>query len=240
MPIDWLAVWGVTQATGLLLKPVLEDLAVEVAKDMAKDKIKDGFGVVFKAVSRDTLTRAYGKALTELLQLIQDELIANDVPERDVEAWNPDVKLFVRGPGVEQTLRRAFGETSSPVDAGLLAQSWRNLADGPHILPNDFDWSRLAKLFSLKVRKIREEDPELRDIPTQAAVVTAEALQWNHRPRSFTIEIDSPSGRPAGCEKRSTFWNGRKWLHALNPTNHRVRYNAQLPAQPHFRFIKPA
>ncbi|WDD34510.1 hypothetical protein PQG02_09360 [Nostoc sp. UHCC 0926] len=26
--LDWLAIWGVTQATGLIFKPILEDLAI--------------------------------------------------------------------------------------------------------------------------------------------------------------------------------------------------------------------
>jgi len=88
---------------------------------IAKDKIKESFGSVFKAISKDTLTKSYGKAVKELLQLIQDELIANDIAEAQVEAWNDDVKLFIRSQGAQQTLRRAFSESGSPVDAGLLA-----------------------------------------------------------------------------------------------------------------------
>jgi hypothetical protein len=178
MPIDWLTLWGVTQAAGFLFKPVLESLAEDAVKDIAKDKIKASFGSVFKAASRDTLTRAYGRAVKELLQLIQDELIANDIAEAQVEAWNDDVKLFIRSQGVQQTLRRAFSESSSPVDAGLLAQSWQQMPNGPHPLPAEFNWPRIAKLFSLKVRNIREEEKELRDLlMAQASAETAEAIQ---------------------------------------------------------------
>ncbi|MCI0488865.1 MAG: NACHT domain-containing protein [Blastocatellia bacterium] len=178
MPIDWLFVWGVAQTAGFLFKPVLESLAVEAGKDIAKDKIKESFGSLFRAVGKDALTRAYGKAVKELLLLIQDELIVNDVPEAQVEAWNDDVELFVRSEGVQETFRRAFGESSSPVDAGLLAQSWQRMTDGPHILPAGFNWSRIAKLFGQKVRKIREEEKELRDaLKAQAVIETAGAVQ---------------------------------------------------------------
>ncbi|NET53259.1 MAG: hypothetical protein F6K09_32725 [Merismopedia sp. SIO2A8] len=34
--IDWLVVWGVTQATGLVFKPILEDLTTEAAKDYSE------------------------------------------------------------------------------------------------------------------------------------------------------------------------------------------------------------
>ena len=50
MVIDWLVVWGVTQATGALVRPVLEEFAKDVVKDSAKDYVKSCFGSVFKAL----------------------------------------------------------------------------------------------------------------------------------------------------------------------------------------------
>lgn len=167
-----------TQAVGFLFKPVLEDLAKDAVKDVVKDKIKASFGSVFRAVGKDTLTRAYGRAVKELLQLIQDELIANEVPETQVAAWNDDAKLFIRSDAVQQTLCRAFGESSSAVDAGALARSWNEMPNGPHILPADFNWQRIARPLGVKVRSIREQEPELRDIlVAQAVTETAEAIQ---------------------------------------------------------------
>ncbi|WP_375502703.1 hypothetical protein [uncultured Nostoc sp.] len=41
--LDWLAIWGVTQAAGLIFKPILEDLAKDAAKDWANTgKMKVG------------------------------------------------------------------------------------------------------------------------------------------------------------------------------------------------------
>ena len=39
--VDWLTIWGVTRAAGLVFKPILEELATESAKDYAKDFFKD-------------------------------------------------------------------------------------------------------------------------------------------------------------------------------------------------------
>ena len=35
--VDWLVLWGVSQAVGVLVYPILQDLAKEGAKDFAKD-----------------------------------------------------------------------------------------------------------------------------------------------------------------------------------------------------------
>jgi hypothetical protein len=39
--LDWLMIWGVTQAAGLVVKPILEDLTKETAKDFTKDFFKE-------------------------------------------------------------------------------------------------------------------------------------------------------------------------------------------------------
>jgi hypothetical protein len=39
--MEWMVIWGATQAAGFIFKPILEDLAKESAKDYAKDFFKD-------------------------------------------------------------------------------------------------------------------------------------------------------------------------------------------------------
>jgi hypothetical protein len=152
--MDLLTAWGIAQAAGFLFKPVLEDLAKDAG--VVKDYVKNSFGSVFKAASKSALTKAHGKAIKELLQLIQDELIVNGIAEHEVEAWNDDVKLFIQGQGVQQILREAFSSVAAAVDAGLLAKSWQQMP----------------------IRNIRDEEKELRDLlAAQAAGEMAEALQ---------------------------------------------------------------
>jgi hypothetical protein len=38
---DWLMIWGVTQAAGLVVKPILEEFTKETFKDFAKDFFRD-------------------------------------------------------------------------------------------------------------------------------------------------------------------------------------------------------
>ncbi len=189
MDIDWLVIWGVAQATGALVRPVLEDLANDVAKDSAMDYVKSCFGNVFKPLQKDLYQRALGKSLKELAQLIDAELCDAGVPESQTEAWSGDVKMFFRTEAVQQALRQAFEASNSTVDGALLKQGWRQLPE-PSPPPPDFDWDYVAKTFSRRLRTLREEDNDLRQIlQTQAAVETAtNTRQSAGLPPEFNLE----------------------------------------------------
>jgi hypothetical protein len=73
--IDWLVVWGLTKATGLIVKPILEEFAKNSGKDFAKDFFKDALKKVIHLTELNILKEAYGKALKEFLQLMEQELI---------------------------------------------------------------------------------------------------------------------------------------------------------------------
>ncbi len=53
--IDWLMIWGVTQAAGFVFKLILEDLAKESAKDYAKNFFKDCLTKVIHLPEKDVL-----------------------------------------------------------------------------------------------------------------------------------------------------------------------------------------
>jgi hypothetical protein len=65
--VDWLLVWGVTQAAGFVFKPILEDLVKESAKDYTKDFFKDCLKKVIHLPEPDALKEVSGKALKEFL-----------------------------------------------------------------------------------------------------------------------------------------------------------------------------
>ena len=48
--LDWLAVWGVGQATSFVFRPILEDLAEDVAKDAAKSYVGRCFKSVYSVI----------------------------------------------------------------------------------------------------------------------------------------------------------------------------------------------
>jgi predicted NACHT family NTPase len=175
LEIDWLIAWGVFKTTGLVFKPILEDLATYVAKDAAKDYVKGCFGSVFSPRRKDRLQQALGKALRELLQLIQDELLDNGLTELDLKEWIDDVKKFTHCKDVQLAFRQAFTESDSLIDATLLAQGWQQIPH-PRVLPSDFSWQRIANRFARAVRNLREEDSDLREILlTQATIETSRA-----------------------------------------------------------------
>lgn len=197
MTFELLAAWGIAQAAGFLFKPVLEELAKDVLKDKAKDYVKGCFGSVFKFAHQETLQKALAKALRELLQLLQDELLDAGLTEAQVAAWNDDVKEFVRSNGVQTAMRQAFTTSDAAVDAGLLAQAWQGMS-GPHPLPAQFDWSRIAKRFSRVVRSLREADTELRQI--LLAQAAEESSQAQRQMAGLPSEFDLESYREALLE----------------------------------------
>jgi predicted NACHT family NTPase len=164
MPIDtdWLLIWGVTQATGALVKPVLEDFAKDVLKDSAKDYVKSCFGSIFKSLKKEEHQKALGKAIKELTQLIDDQLRDAGVPAHQTEAWANDAKEFVRSKAAQTALRQAFESSSSTVDGILLEQGWPTTVTAR--LPEDFDWEIVAKTFSKRLKNLRANDNDLRQI----------------------------------------------------------------------------
>src|SRR5262249_42899428 len=116
MSLDLLLIWGVTQTTGALVKHVLEDFAGDVVNDLAKDYTKGCFGRVFKPLQKNTYENALGKALKELVQLIDAELRNAGVAEAQTEAWAGDVKLFIRTRSVQDAMQQAFNASNSIID----------------------------------------------------------------------------------------------------------------------------
>jgi hypothetical protein len=78
--VDWLVLWGVSQAVGVLVYPILQDLAKEGAKDFAKDFFKDSLKHVLLR-EKDPRLVAAGKAIKEFSQLVQQELKFRKLPE---------------------------------------------------------------------------------------------------------------------------------------------------------------
>src|SRR6185295_14120892 len=179
-------------------KPILEDFAKDVLKDTAKDYVKGCFGRMFSSLRKEPLQRALGKALRELLQLIQDELLDCGLTEEELEDWIPQVKEFTRSDGLQQALRQLFTESDARVDASMLARSWEPFA-GDRALPEGFSWLRIAGRFTRAVRGLREQDAELREVlNAQAAVETARAVRQQ---AGLAPDFDLDSYRQALLER---------------------------------------
>ncbi|WP_298921135.1 hypothetical protein [uncultured Nostoc sp.] len=106
---DLLAIWGVTQAAGLIFKPILEDLAKDAAKDWAKDLLKGIPGKIVQKLKKEDIEIAAGKALKEFLQLMQQQLkVRCKLAEPEIKDYTKDIKKFISNKSVTGTLGKAF------------------------------------------------------------------------------------------------------------------------------------
>ncbi len=159
--IDWLAIWGVTQAVGFVFKPILEDLAKDAAKDYVKDFFKTSLGNVIKGLDKQPLEKATGKAIKEFLGFVQQELEDADLDEVQLKQYTKPLKLFLKNKSVLETLGSAFDNNVKVLDTKTLAIIGNEI-NPP--LPNEFNWERVAKRYLRKATAIRMESDELRKI----------------------------------------------------------------------------
>lgn len=173
MAIEWLVLWGAGKAVGKLVEPVLGD----TVKDFAKDKTKAWLRGAARLIPHDEFLKAYGKALKELVEVIDEELISAGVVASQTEAWAKDIQEMLRTDTLRAVLPAAFTTSNGTVSGEALQRGWQQLRE-PTPLPPDFEWDFVAKAFNRRLRKLREDDADLRAIlQTQAAAETADHTQ---------------------------------------------------------------
>ncbi|PZV17933.1 MAG: NTPase [Leptolyngbya sp.] len=174
--IDWLVVWGVAQAAGFVFKPILEDLVKESAKDYGKDFFKDCLKKVIHLPEKDVQKEAYGKALKEFLQFVQQELEDADYQDAQIKQYIQPLRNFIQQDAIAAALGRAFEENCKGLDIQLLAQTWQDL-NLPK-LPPEFNWERVSRRYLKRVKAIVHESDKLRPIfAAQAQTSMAEGVQ---------------------------------------------------------------
>ena len=169
---EWLVVWGVAQAAGLVFKPILEDLAKESAKDYAKDFFKDCLKKVIHQPEKDPLKEAYGKALTQFLLLVQQELERADYEEVLIKEYVKPLKDFVNQEKIAATLGSAFNSDAQGLDIQIMAVTWREM--NLPFLPEEFDWGQISKRYLKRVKNIIKDSDQLQPILLLAANCLAE------------------------------------------------------------------
>ncbi|MCX5934545.1 MAG: hypothetical protein NTU99_07120 [Pseudanabaena sp. LacPavin_0818_WC45_MAG_42_6] len=161
--IDWLVIWGVTQAAGVVVYPILESLAQDAAKDYGKDFFKDCLKKVIHLPEKDVQKEAYGKALKVFLELIQDELLEAGYQETFLKKYYiPALKKFIDREEVASTLGMTLNVECKAIDTALLVRVWKEL-DSP-LLPESMNWDFLSKSYIRAVKKIVQNSDKLRPI----------------------------------------------------------------------------
>jgi predicted NACHT family NTPase len=160
--LDWLAIWGVSQAVGILVYPILQDLAKEGAEDFAKDFFKDSLKHVLLR-EKDPRLVAAGKAIKEFLQLVQQQLkFRCKLPDAEIKQYIQEVKKFIRNQSVKEILGKGFDANCESLDARTLEQTWNSLQLKP--MPPNFNWGSLTDQYLMKVQEILCESEDLRSI----------------------------------------------------------------------------
>jgi predicted NACHT family NTPase len=173
--MEWLVIWGVAKAAGLLAKPILEDFAKDTGKDFAKDFFKDGLKKVIHLPEPNILKEAYGKALKEFLQLMEQELVNANCRSEQIREYIEPLKQFATREDVAAVLGSAFELNCKSIDTRILYQAWAEIT-APS-LPEDFDWELVSKLYVRAIKKIINESEKLRSIHAiQAQISTAESI----------------------------------------------------------------
>ncbi len=160
--IDWLVVWGVTQAAGVLVQPILVDLVKEGARDFGKDFFKDALKKVIHLPEADVQKEAYGKALKVFLELLQEELVEAAYQEPVIKQYIPYLKQLINHKEVAAALGMAFEVDCRAIDTRLITKTWADL-HSPHF-PESLDWDFLSKSYVRAVKKIVQGSEKLRPI----------------------------------------------------------------------------
>jgi predicted NACHT family NTPase len=158
--MDFLVLWGVTQAVGFVFKPILEELVKDAAKDYVKDFFKSCLSNVLRFPKQEPLQIATGKAITEFLKLIQQELEDADLDNTTILQYCYFLEEFIKNKQVAEILGSAF--ITDSIDTKSLKQIWKQLQS--KTLPDEFNWERVTKRYLKKVKAIIQETPELRAI----------------------------------------------------------------------------
>ncbi len=174
---ELLVLWGVTQAAGVVVYPILESLAQDAAKDYGKDFFKDCLKKVIHLPEKDVQKEAYGKALKVFLELIQDELLEAGYQETLLKKYYiPALKKFIDREEVASALGMAFNVECKAINTALLVRVWNEL-NSPH-LPEDMNWDFLSKSYIRAVKKIVQNSEKLRPIfEVQTLDKIADAVQ---------------------------------------------------------------
>ena len=227
--------WGVKTAWSFA-QPILEDLAQDFAKDATKSYFGKCFGSVF--ASREPIVKATGRAIKELLDLLEYELgLDEDTDQDELIRLQRVATAFLKQEPVREAIVALLKEPQYLLDHAILAQAWQDIQDAP-ALPEDFSWLRISKHFSKKAKKIRDSIPELKAVFAQELAAQADkAVADNLGPQpDFDLETYAEAllekfGRPGSLALASVDLDG---------SSHRRRKGAAgLPTRPPFFFSTP-
>ncbi|MBE9198725.1 HEAT repeat domain-containing protein [Nodularia sp. LEGE 06071] len=165
MIVEWFTTWVLLKGFGFLVKTIIsQDFVEELVKDYAKDFFKNVLSnAVTAPFKREPLEKAVVMALSEFLQLMQQDLEDGELSENEIKKYAQPIKKFLKHLEVKAILGNAFKNDQQTIDTSKLLQIWYQV-NPDSSLPDDFNWKRVGKKYVQKVKAIILEIPELREI----------------------------------------------------------------------------
>jgi len=159
--IEWLAVWGGSEAVKFIAQEVIGELAKGAAEDYVKDFFKQCISNTIGGITKkEPLQKATAEAIKNFLELLEEELEDVGLDESQLEQYIKPLEQFIKNKSVLETLGSAF-DNNLILDTNKLAIIGNEINPS---LPDDFDWEVVTKKYKRKVKKIILKSDELRKI----------------------------------------------------------------------------
>ncbi|BDM83544.1 formylglycine-generating enzyme family protein [Acaryochloris marina] len=147
-----------------VLQKVLTPFSKKVLENYVSDFFKESLSSGVATYSKP-LQQAVGQSVGEFIKLFVDELEDHNVPKSSINHfYYRALTQYVKDSAVRPLLGQAFDIDVRQVDAKTLAQAWKVYQPEGWSFPQEFNWDRLAKEYSRRVRGIIRADPELERI----------------------------------------------------------------------------
>jgi len=168
-------IFGIVKEASFVFWPIVAPFAIDAVRGVAKDYAEQCFKKVFTTKSQNILTKATGKAVQILLQLIQDELTACGVDEANQKVLIPQMESFVKDEHTKAAIENAFLGAKAEEITRDLAIAWRSTGGS---LPDGFGWKRTVTVFLSRVKGLRQQSKELNEaLAMEATIETPELLR---------------------------------------------------------------
>ncbi|MBD2071295.1 HEAT repeat domain-containing protein [Leptolyngbya sp. FACHB-671] len=165
---EWLAVIGTAEFTGFVFQNVLLKIGQGAMEDYVKGFFQDWIGSTKTLAQKKPVQEAIGRAVTDFLLLVQDELMEWGIYEVEIrDRYEREIEQFIHEQEVKLILGKAFEKDCKTIDTKRLEEVWQESKFHKQpfpAMPDDFSWSRIANEYVRKVRKIVRETPDLREI----------------------------------------------------------------------------
>ena len=188
--MDLLAISGISNTVGFAYKTLLETLMREKLDNFVVSLLSIDDAQIFS--HQDILSKTYIAALTQFLTLVQQELEDADESETKLFQYTDSLDKFIRHPAVLAELGKPFQNTEQLPDSNQLAQTWEAL--DLLLLPDEFDWEKLAKRYRRKAIALFQASPELQHLLASPTNVLTVEENGNFNLQQYRDEIKKNYG----------------------------------------------